>query len=246
MQNRYVADIGDYGKYGLLKYICDSKLKLGIHWCLHPDENHNDDGKYISYLDKPEEYEIYDNELYSQLQKIIKDWKSSKCDSKNRAVNLIENKILNKYNISFYSKELNNKLLRDKYLNDSKEALKKAEIIFFDPDTGFEVKSVTKMDKKAYKYVFFEELKKFNENGQSLIVYQHKDHSSDCYEKKMDELSKYFSSENIFYLSFLGTGKRAYFFITHNNHYSEIKKSIDLFIKSPWKQLFELKEKKES
>jgi hypothetical protein len=37
MQNRYTADLGDFGKYGLLKALCQSKdeernLRLGVVW----------------------------------------------------------------------------------------------------------------------------------------------------------------------------------------------------------------------
>ncbi len=44
MQNRYVGDVGDFGKYGLLRYlvgvrsstsVADS-LRLRVIWYLHP------------------------------------------------------------------------------------------------------------------------------------------------------------------------------------------------------------------
>jgi hypothetical protein len=47
MQNCYACDVGDFGKYGLLKYLCTSGegdeksvLNLGVVWYLVPDENH--------------------------------------------------------------------------------------------------------------------------------------------------------------------------------------------------------------
>ena len=43
MQNRYTADLGDFGKYGLLKALCQSyiedeepNLRLGVVWYLVP------------------------------------------------------------------------------------------------------------------------------------------------------------------------------------------------------------------
>ena len=43
MQNRYTADLGDFGKYGLLKALCQShgedeerNLRLGVVWYLLP------------------------------------------------------------------------------------------------------------------------------------------------------------------------------------------------------------------
>ena len=42
MQNRYVGDIGDFGKYGLLRAHFGRKyqipLRLGVVWYLFPDE----------------------------------------------------------------------------------------------------------------------------------------------------------------------------------------------------------------
>jgi len=59
MQNRYVGDIGDFGKYHLLKILSQGNgldnggnLVLGVVWYLVPNENHNGDGKHIRYLQK--------------------------------------------------------------------------------------------------------------------------------------------------------------------------------------------------
>lgn len=37
MQNRYVGDIGDFAKYGLLWALSPQK-RLGVAWYLYPDE----------------------------------------------------------------------------------------------------------------------------------------------------------------------------------------------------------------
>ncbi len=45
MQDRYVGDIGDFAKFGLLRYILSGlpQLKLGVQWYELPDEAHNTD-----------------------------------------------------------------------------------------------------------------------------------------------------------------------------------------------------------
>jgi hypothetical protein len=51
MQDRYSGDVGDFGKFGLLRHILNgSQLKLGINWYLFPNEDHNEDGRFINYL----------------------------------------------------------------------------------------------------------------------------------------------------------------------------------------------------
>ena len=44
MQDRYVGDVGDFVKYGLLRAIRGTK-RLGVAWYLHPDAGPAGDGK---------------------------------------------------------------------------------------------------------------------------------------------------------------------------------------------------------
>ena len=73
LQNRYVGDLGDFGKYGLLKALCGDTLKLGVNWYLIPDESHN--GKHTAYLKSTHKdstaYRSCDPELYDSLRKIV-------------------------------------------------------------------------------------------------------------------------------------------------------------------------------
>jgi hypothetical protein len=51
MQNRYVGDVGDFAKYGLLRQLTmDDQLHLGVIWYLFDDETHNSDGRHVTYL----------------------------------------------------------------------------------------------------------------------------------------------------------------------------------------------------
>src|ERR1039457_5414444 len=59
MQDRYAGDVGDFGKFGLLRHLCgvtaDDKhltLKPGVIWHRVADEAHNGDGRHTSYLEK--------------------------------------------------------------------------------------------------------------------------------------------------------------------------------------------------
>lgn len=76
MQDNYVGDIGDYGKYGLLRNVTAAGLQLAVNWyrVVLPPSNEQDDGeciscskkpkqkdgKYTSYLEHPEKYRHYD------------------------------------------------------------------------------------------------------------------------------------------------------------------------------------------
>ena len=32
MKDQYIGDIGDYGKYGLLRYLISNGINIGINW----------------------------------------------------------------------------------------------------------------------------------------------------------------------------------------------------------------------
>jgi hypothetical protein len=76
MQNRNVGDVGDYGKYALLRRLCGpdktKPVRLGVIWCLFPDESATNDGKHISYLDNLK-FAPLDHALYRLLTKIVRE-----------------------------------------------------------------------------------------------------------------------------------------------------------------------------
>ncbi|MBI2177230.1 MAG: hypothetical protein HY618_00745 [Candidatus Tectomicrobia bacterium] len=73
MQDRFAGDVGDFGKYGLLRHLCTGKareknLSLGVVWYLVPDENHNSAGKHTSYLVKEFGFRECDRILFDALK----------------------------------------------------------------------------------------------------------------------------------------------------------------------------------
>ena len=54
MQNRYVGDVGDFAKYGLLRAI-QGRKQLGVAWYLRPNEGPGGEGGHVEYLSRPEE-----------------------------------------------------------------------------------------------------------------------------------------------------------------------------------------------
>src|SRR6185312_15778128 len=62
MQNRYAGDVGDFVKLGLLRHLAapvdedGAALLVGLNWYLAPDEDHNADGKHVTYLQQSNRY----------------------------------------------------------------------------------------------------------------------------------------------------------------------------------------------
>ena len=66
MKNQYVGDIGDYGKYGLLRFLASYGIKIGVNWFLTENDG-STDGKFTTYLKNPAD-RVYDPELFDALQ----------------------------------------------------------------------------------------------------------------------------------------------------------------------------------
>lgn len=42
MKHQYFGDIGDYGKYGLLRYLAIHGLSIAVNWYLTPNDESNE------------------------------------------------------------------------------------------------------------------------------------------------------------------------------------------------------------
>jgi hypothetical protein len=63
MQNRYVGDIGDYVKLGILRALSPG-YRFGVAWWLYPDESHNQEHRHIGYLQNPDQWWKFDPQLF--------------------------------------------------------------------------------------------------------------------------------------------------------------------------------------
>jgi hypothetical protein len=179
MQNRYVGDVGDYGKYALLRHLSaydkEQPLKLAVIWCLFPNETANNDGRYISYLRDPE-FAKLDSTLHTALSSIV-------CAG-HRHVSMISefgclppSTVYFAEPVSMCADLRGGPAQRIRHRNAWLEACLRrtqhCELVFLDPDNGLEVPSVPKHHPKAGKYVYWDELTAFWNRGNTLLIYHH-------------------------------------------------------------------------
>ena len=179
MQDRYVGDVGDFAKYGLLRRLVgaadEQLIRLAVVWCLFPDETHNNDGRHVSYLSRGE-FEGLDDTLLAALQRIV--------SSGRRCISAVSSGGLFPDGTIFcnaaasapavFRPSRNDRLqYRASWLDHCFAATKESDLVFFDPDNGIEVASVPKHHPSAGKYVYWDELTRFWERGHSLLVYHH-------------------------------------------------------------------------
>jgi len=242
----YVGDIGDYGKYGLLRAIMPSISKLGIVWYMVPNESHLNDGRHTDYLSKLK-YINCDRELFTILKDIISSGK--------RNISQIEQTNIFPDQTAYYSDCLTydgikantstgkNEIIlkREQWLSRAIEAVAGCDAVFLDPDNGMETPSVSKYSTKAPKYVYSGEIEKFLSVADTLIIYHHLSRNGDHIsqikgkQKYLGELAG--NSYNVISLRFRPYSPRAYFIITKQD---QVNHKIDEFVNSSWKQCFEL------
>ena len=237
MQDRYSGDIGDYGKFGLLRALTKQGLRIGINWYKvdPPDYERNaegaykqNDGKYRHY----EEYSSCDPDLAAALMGIP-------CDE--RSIATLQGKDLIK-DAAYYDEPVpvdNEK--RQEWFDASVKSLDSSDIIFMDPDNGLEVKSVHKGTPKSIKYAYYEEVESCLAAGKSVVIYNHRSRKKrDIYFSEIiDKLLGLpnVARENIFVITFNRYSVRDYFVISLPEHKDRIEKAITEMAEGSWKEM---------
>ena len=248
MQNRYFGDVGDYGKYGLLRKLCGvtsvgPRLSLGIVWYLVPDEGHNEDGKHISYLRKLA-YRPCDPDLFDGLNLLVNDGQ--------RSVSKIQRSDLLPRETAFFDTFLSfrgmpiagpeNKLARLTkrrfWLLNACDAVENCDIIFLDPDNGFQVKSVKRHTDKGVKYVFWDEAKQFYDENKTLVIYHHLNRTTKSRDQITMKLQEFRDTlprgDTTIPLLFKRGSHRVFFIVPSSSHSSLIATRLREMRASDW------------
>lgn len=166
MKNQYFGDVNDYRKYGLLRcLLAGNDLRLLVAWMLTLDDGRTD-GRFIRYLGKPERHRHHDPELFDTLKAFLAG------DAVRRVSQISQSSLLSR---TGYFRDIvpDPAGERSRWFAALKRAVDSADIVFLDPDNGFEVKSVPYGRKGSSKYVFWDEVETLASAGKSLVIYQH-------------------------------------------------------------------------
>lgn len=237
MQNRYVGDIGDFSKLGLLRELSRSGLKIGVNWYLTPDENHNGDGRHIRYLEN-RDFQVCDEVLCRALSELVAPGHERTVAALEAAALLpAENTRYFHEELSFPGKSKQERTsIRAGWHAKALDALKGCDIIFVDPDNGLIVSSADGTA-RSNKYVLPGELRDYYAGGASVIYYQHKARRKDpAYIDMHNQLlssGKFDGAEGLV-LKFTKTSQRFYFMIMRPEHREAIVSRVDRMLKTPW------------
>lgn len=250
MQNRYVGDVGDFGKYGLLRSL-GAGLSLGVVWYLTPDEGHNADGKHVSYLEPTAanlaRYRGCDPELYDALAGIMRD--------EARSVGSVRERGVLPEGTTFYDEVLTYDGMpgigpralaarldrRRRWVDQALHATESCEFVFLDPDNGLEA-GTRRHERLGPKYAYVDELQPYVRRGKSLVVYHHLDRSAPALEQVEALLARLGDrlegSRPLHALLYRRGTLRAFLVVPAPAHEVVLASRIDLFINSPWSRHF--------
>jgi hypothetical protein len=247
VRHNYVADRGDFFKFGLLLTLCQAGLSLGIIWYLFPDEEpkYKSHGRDIDYLQK-EAYRQCNPGLFEALKPI------AALDTESRKVQLIHTAGIFPTNTVFHDDPLSLKhhdhflhkrLHRREWFQRVQERTLPCDMVYLDPDTGLEIKSKNPYQKNdGPKYLSYDEVKHFIDCEQTVIVFQNR--HREAHEAIADSVRSNFQ----FYLNFQdevpvyyfkqGTSSRMFFILPAKRHQEIISTALAQYDISPWQQFF--------
>ena len=165
MQDKYVGDVGDFGKYGLLRTLTGMEpqdepcYRLGVVWYLRPDEK-------LNYLSQPE-FHAYDEELFDLLRNMV--------DAQTRTVKEVrKSEIFGKdeKDVVFFSEPVPDRRTRGDWLLRALKKTEGAKIVFLDPDKGLPTREREAKPQRSRLHAYRSEVRQFVERGQTVVIYQ--------------------------------------------------------------------------
>ena len=188
MQNRYVGDVGDFGKFGLLRFLSGMTdpaqtgrpLQIGVNWYLFHDERHGAFGNHTGYLvrtpkEDRSEYRDCDPDLWDRLRDLVLRPETRCVHCAEQAGILPEDTRYYRDLLGFPSKMSHPKRvwLREDWLAGALRAVQDTDLVCVDPDNGIAPNSYKMYHADGPKYAYMDDLRPLWERGQSLVVYHH-------------------------------------------------------------------------
>jgi hypothetical protein len=250
VQNRFVGDIGDFGKYGLLKALCADDLSLGVVWYLVPNGGGDGNGAHVGYLDPTptnlRRFRYCDPPLYDALGEVVRNGARSARSIRERVV-LPPGTVFYEEPLSFddmpgIGPAATNARLerRSGWVQGAVEATQGCDLVFTDPDNGLE-SGTPRHRRKGPKFAYFDELAPYVRRGQSLVFYHHLHRSYPTREQVRERLAQL--GERLgkaFALLYKRGSPRAFFVVPAEAHRSMLSERVRRFVKGCWGQHFVL------
>ena len=232
MKNQYVGDIGDYGKYALLRTFLDAGIKVGVNWYLTENDG-SMDGKFTEYLKKGN-LRHYQPEIFDSLSDIAFDTDKTVLDVENSGI--LRGACFYSSLLKPVGKPAERVVARNEWFMESVSALADADLIFMDPDNGLlETGDASKAG--AEKYILPEEAEAYFNSGKNVVYYCHKGRRSlGAWGRYMDIMFERLPEAMPAVLTYHKGSQRSYIFLIHKEYFIKYRGIIDKY-RSRWGRL---------
>ena len=257
MQDRYTGDVGDFGKYGLLHWLCGlresdaHRLRLGVVWYRTDSQivanDPANDGKHVGYL-RPESEDSYrscDPPLYDGLRDIVR-------RDERRVHAVVRSRLLGR-DTRFYDEFVpapprdawgDARIIpRQRWLAEARRATQSCDLLFLDPDNGLEARSVPITSAKAPKYAYLDELEELVGGRQSVLIYHHLARNGTHAQqiaRWSHRLRERCEPAHLLALRFGRGSGRVFFLLASAEHAAELRTRATALLASSWRQHFTL------
>lgn len=238
MKNQYFGDIGDYGKYGLLRYMANRGLFIAVNWYLTPNDETND-GSIRGYLSK-ERDRRYDPELYDVLREM--------CARHEKDVGLFATRGMIPGAI-YYDRIVEPKPgsplsvaekqeMRARWHRRALEACAGDELVFMDPDNGLRPGHPSAR-KDAAKFVYASEICDYYDRGQDVVYYCHKGRRTAAqWERAKRVMQECRPDAALMGVTCHRGTQRSYIFMAHPGRREKYTGILKGFLQTAWKECF--------
>lgn len=232
MKNQYIGDVGDYGKYGLLRFLSSHGISVGVNWYLTSNDG-GPDGIHTEYL-RDKRMREYDPELFDAMLRIA--------DREDKGILMVE-EVVGFDGVRFYDALLDTSHLywrdrptvRDAWHNGALDKLQNPDLIFADPDNGLSAVHQRKTRKNAEKFIIPSEVVDYYKRGQQVMYYHHRPRkNAESWLKDKRLMGEYLPDARLLAVTFRRWSSRTYIFVVHPEQYERYGQLVDEFLISPW------------
>jgi hypothetical protein len=221
MQNRYTGDMGDFGKFLLLKHLFP-KQKIATIWYLYPDESHNSDGSHTVEAGNANLYR-HCHRLDSKMAELfntIHTYDKREVGHFER-LGVLEQGVFFEHSVIGEGADY-----RERWMGEALEFLSASEsrVVCLDPDNGIEPASMQRAPAiKRGKYARREEIAQFFSMPQIdyCVIYQHfhrlKKHDLQMAEVKADFKAAYVDKAQVHIIRHNPVQARFYIILSKKN-----------------------------
>ena len=171
MKNQYAGDVGDFGKYGLLRKIAECGVSLAVIWYLTEDDGRTD-GRHIQYLNPKtsnnKRFEKCDPILFQSMDNIVSNGRSMAAVRAAR--------ILPEATVYCEEEVPENHVDRELWFQQALKEVQGADLVFVDPDNGLMSESI----RNSRKHVAYNEIRQLYSQGHNLLIYHHLSRQGDA------------------------------------------------------------------